>query len=584
MNGKRRHQKPLLLLSALMACFFYMLNDPALGGQKEMGGSITGHKMPRLVLQITVDQLRGDMPHSVYDRLGNGGFRRLYEEGTVFENAHHRHANTETIVGHATLATGADPAVHGMIGNIWLDRETGNVTYNIEDARYPLLTAGAGVDTKTEVDPTQAKAGTQGRSPDAILVSTFSDELALFTDGTAKVFGVSVKDRGAVSMAGHAGKAFWFSKTAGEFVTSSYYYDAYPEWVNTWNKKRIPFSYASTSWELLNDPKTYRFGDKDDMPWETDFPGYGRVFPHAFGKADGKMFTTLLTLSPVGDVLTLDFAKALITAEQLGADNIPDYLSISFSSTDYIGHVFGPSSLESEDNLLRLDRTLAELLDFIDEHVGLKNTLVVMSADHGAADAPGYLKALGIDAEYFEPRDIDKKAAIASLKKRYGIGKELVSGYHHPYLYLNNALIEEKGLDRDEVERAVARELNKFKGVSQALASSDLREGSFPDTEITRAIMRNYNSKRSGDIYLVLEPHWFVNDFDGLTVTASHGSPWRYDTFVPIVFLGGGIEAKRVTRAVETVDIAPTLSWMLGIKCPSGTCGTPLGEVRSSLR
>ena len=193
---------------------------------------------PKLVLQITVDQLRGDMPGSVYDRWGKGGFRYLYEKGIVYENAHHRHANTETVVGHATLATGADPADHGMIGNIWFDKERNRMVYNIEDDRYQMVGEGGGVDKGSEIDPTQKLAGTEGRSPAAILTTTFSDELALRTNGKAKIFGVSVKDRGAVTMAGHAGKAFWFSKAKGEFVTSTYYYDEYPQWVSEWNQKK----------------------------------------------------------------------------------------------------------------------------------------------------------------------------------------------------------------------------------------------------------------------------------------------------------------------------------------------------------
>lgn len=288
-------------------------------------------KKPKLVLQITVDQLRGDLPHRYYSEFGEGGFRYLYENGVVYEAAFHRHANTETIVGHTTLATGADPSTHGMVGNVWLDRETGKLVYNIQDQRYPLLTMGAGVDKESEIDPTQRLATTEGRSPAPILVSTFSDELALSDAGKSKIFGISVKDRGAVSMAGHAGKAFWFSKGTGEFVTSTYYYKDYPLWVKDWNAKRIAFSYAGKSWELLHDRSTYLFGDRDDMPYETSFADYGRVFPHPFGKSDSKYFTTLLTVSPVGDDLTLSFAEALVDGEKLGQSGNTDYLSISFS-------------------------------------------------------------------------------------------------------------------------------------------------------------------------------------------------------------------------------------------------------------
>lgn len=534
---------------------------------------------PLLILQITVDALRGDLPTRYYDRLGENGFRYLWEKGTVYTDTHHAHANTETIVGHTTLATGAQPAVHGMIGNVWFDRTENRTLYNIEDDRYALLTAGAGVDQKNEIDSTQKTAKSDGRSPAAIMVTTTGDELAINTAGRAKVFAVSVKDRGAVSMAGHAGKAFWFSKAGGEFVTSNYYYDAYPDWVNAWNARKLPAAYATKPWELLHDQNTYMFGDADNNPWETDLAGYGRIFPHSFGKADGKYFTTLLTISPAGDELTLDFAKTLISNEQLGADEVPDFLGVSFSSTDYVAHMFGPSSLEAEDNLLRLDRTLADLFAFVDKQVGLKNTLIVLSADHGGPEAPGYLNELGIGAGYVTPEDWDKEPGFTALKKQFGIDKELISSFNQPYVYLNQEVIRQNKLDPQQVEKAVAAELLKFKGVAQAVGSSALRVGSLPDTPLNKAILNNFNPNRSGDIYVVFDPHWFINDFDGLTVATTHGSPWTYDTYVPLVFAGAGIPAQHIQRRVQTVDLAPTLTAFLGIKPPSGSAGVPLIEV-----
>jgi len=414
---------------------------------------------PRLILQITVDQLRGDLPTRHFDQFGDGGFRYLWEQGAVYTDAYHNHANNETIVGHTTLATGATPAAHGMIGNTWLDRETGETVYNIEDARFPLLTAGAGVDQETEIDPTQRAARSEGRSPSAILVSTFSDELAAYTSGQAKVFAVSVKDRGAVSMAGHAGKAFWFSKASGQFVTSSYYFDRYPDWVNEWNQQDRTSRYGDTQWQLLHPQDTYLFGDSDDRPWETDLAGFGRTFPHPWGSADSKYYTTLLTVSPAGDELTLDFAKALIENERLGDDGVPDYLGVSFSSTDYVGHLFGPSSLEAEDNILRLDRVLAELLAYVDEKVGLEHTLIVLSADHGGPDAPGYSKSLGIPGGYVDPESWDRESAIARLKQEFNIDGELIEKYQHPYVYLSPQITSRSDAERELIERAVAEEL-----------------------------------------------------------------------------------------------------------------------------
>ncbi len=534
---------------------------------------------PKLILQITVDQLRGDLLARYHDRFGDGGFRYLLDTGTVYSNAHHRHANTETIVGHTTLATGADPSVHGMVGNVWLDRASGELTYNVEDARYPILSKGAGVDKKTEIDPTQKTARSNGRSPSRILVSTFSDELMLAQGGKSKVFGVSVKDRGAISMAGHTGKAFWFSKKSGEFITSRFYYDKYPKWVADWNAGKAADTYADTSWNLLHDQSTYLFGKADDRPYETALPGFGRTFPHPYGKRGGKYFTTFLTLSPAGDELTLDFAKALIQNERLGRNGTTDYLSVSFSATDYVGHMFGPSSLESEDNILQLDRTLAELFRFVDARVGLDKVLIVLSADHGGPEAPRYLSELGFEADYVDPKAWDKAGAIKSLKERFGIGEELITTYFHPYLYLNRKAIAEKGLDLAEVERAVAKELTRFDDVALAVSSSALSAGGFPNTPLIQSVLRNYNANRSGNIYVVFQPNHFINKFGGLTVATAHGSPWRYDTYVPIIFAGMGISAQRINRLVHTVDIAPTLSLIVGAKPPSGSFGPPLNEV-----
>jgi predicted AlkP superfamily pyrophosphatase or phosphodiesterase len=533
---------------------------------------------PKLVLQITVDQLRGDLPTRYYDRLGDGGIRYLWENGVVYSNAHHAHANTETIVGHVTLATGAHPSGHGMVGNLWFDRETGFTTYNVEDSKYRLLSEGAGINKEAEIDYTQKAARSDGRSPNAIMVSTFSDELRTHTGGKAKVIAVSVKDRGAISMAGHTGKAYWFSKSSGEFVTSTYYLDKYPEWVSTYNAQKPAQQFANTSWTLLHDQSSYLFADSDDRAWETDVAGFGRVFPHDYGDGTSPYFTTLLTLSPAGDQLVLDFAKRAIVEENLGQDDVTDFFGVSFSATDYVGHVFGPSSLEAEDNILRLDRTIADLLAHVDEYVGLENTLIVLSADHGGPDAPGYLNSLGIPAGYVNPDSWDKAAAIERIKSAFGITGELFEPYSHPYLYFSADVKNNSDIDMEALESAVADELARFKGVSLAVSSTALRRGNLQATQLMTAVINNFHPKRSGDVYIVFEPNWFINDFDGLTVASTHGSPWTYDTHVPIVFAGNGTRHQVVSRRVETVDIAATLAVFLGTKPPSGSVGIPLTE------
>jgi predicted AlkP superfamily pyrophosphatase or phosphodiesterase len=535
---------------------------------------------PRLILQITVDQLRGDYPTRYENRFGDGGFRYLLDRGVYYTNAHYAHANTETIVGHASLATGTVPAAHGMVANVWFDRTLDRLVYNIEDPDFQLLGTDADVDAATEIDPTQRAAEVDGRSPNAILSSTFSDELALHFGGRSKIFGVSVKDRGAVAMAGHTGKAFWFSKSKGEFVSSTYYYAAYPKWVEAWNAQDHPARYAGSSWTLLHAQDSYRFGDSDDRPWETNFPGWGRTFPHAYGEEEDRYFTTRLTLGPAGDQLTLNFARELLVQEQLGQDEVPDYLSISFSSTDYVGHLFGASSLEAEDHVLQLDRTLAELISFIDEQVGLEHTLVVLSADHGGPDAPGYLNQLGMrNARYFDTKALDREPAIARLKERFGLGEELITQYYHPYLYLNRSLIAEQGLEQAVVESAVAAEVQNMTGISLAVPTAALMENRVPDTLLMRSVLHNHHRQRSGEIYIVFDPNVFINDFDGLVVAATHGSPWRYDTHVPVFFAGPGIRPARVSRAVTPYDIAATLAARLGTKPPSAAIGQPLHEV-----
>lgn len=563
--------KPVLHAAALCAvCNFLIL--PTEEAQAK--------QPPRLILQITVDALRADLPHRYAHVLGDGGFRRLWNEGIEYTNAQYQHANTETIVGHASLATGTVPAAHGMVGNVWFDREKGRLVYNIEDARYRLLTVGADVDQDAEIDPTQKAAKVEGRSPAVILSSTFSDELAVHFNGKSKIFAVSVKDRGAVSLAGHAGKAFWFSKASGEFVTSTYYYEQYPDWVKAWNAREPALAYAGTAWQLLHPPARYLFVNADDREHEIDFPGFGRTFPHAYGEAGDKYLTTRLTLGPAGDELTLDFAKALLDNEQLGEDAVPDYLAISFSSTDYVGHLFGASSLEAEDNVAQLDRTLSNLLAYVDEKVGLKNTLIVLSADHGQPEVPGYLHDLGIeDAHHFDTKALDREPAIAALKKRFGIGEELIEAFFQPYVYLNHKVIRDRGLDQAEVEKAVAAELEKFDGVAYAVSSIALRTAAAADTLLTRSVLRNFHRKRSGDVFLVFEPYVFINDFDGLIVASMHGSPWRYDTHVPVIFSGAGLKPQTVSRPVTPYDIASTLSAFTGVKPPSAAIGNPLPEV-----
>jgi predicted AlkP superfamily pyrophosphatase or phosphodiesterase len=504
-----------------------------------------------------------------YDRLGEGGLKRLIDQGAFYTNAHYQHANTETAVGHASLFTGADPAQHGLVGNNWIDTKTGEIVYNTEDANHHLI----GKEYKPH----------KGVSPTNLLSSTIGDELVVSNAGQSRVFSVSVKDRGAIIPGGHAGKAFWYSKSSGQFVSSSYYYDAYPRWVIDWNAAKPADAYRGKTWDLLNDKSTYVAKDIDDRPYEADFKPMGRTFPHPYG--EDKYLYLRLALTPAGDELTLNFAKTLIENEKVGQGTATDFMAISFSSTDYVGHLFGPSSLESEDNILRLDKNLAELFAFIDKKVGLDNVLIVLSSDHGAPEAPEYMEELGMktgrfDFSYFREQGPLNKV----LMEKYG-RDDLIATHSHPYLYLNLKVIEEAKLNVSDVEAFIATELMKIPGIATAVTRSEIMRGSLSNSPVNQQIIRNFHPDRSGNIHMVQEQYWFLHSTDeahkmGLDgIAAIHGSPWTYDTHVPIIFMGKGIKAQKISRRVAPTDIAPTIANYLHIKYPSGCVGNPLLEV-----
>jgi predicted AlkP superfamily pyrophosphatase or phosphodiesterase len=324
----------------------------------------------------------------------------------------------------------------------------------------------------------------------------------------------------------------------------------------------------------------------DDRPYEADLKPLGRTFPHALG-GDTKYFYLFLTLTPVGDALTLDFAKALVENEKLGQNDAdaPDYLQISFSSTDYVGHLFGPSSLETEDNILRLDRTLADLFQFVDEQVGLDKTLIVLSADHGAPEAPEYMATLGLSTGRFAFDWFKTEGPLTeAMQKKFG-RDDLISGHSHPYLYLNLKAISSSGLDLADVERFVADELMKIPGIAYALTRSDLLAGRITESPVQNQIRRSFHPTRSGNIHMVPEHYWFLHSTEeaekmGIgSIAAIHGSPWTYDTFVPIFFAGNGVPIQKIGRRVAPTDIAPTLAAYLGTKPPSGSVGSLLTEV-----
>lgn len=539
----------------------------------------TSPTKPSLVLQITVDGLRGDLLERYKHNFAKRGFRYLMDQGTHYTNAHYEHGNTETIVGHVSLATGAPPSVHGMVGNIWYDRQKERLVYNVEDDSYSMLTIGAGVNQSTEVDPTQKAAQKDGRSPVPILSTTFSDELRLSNNGQSKAFSVSIKDRGAISLGGHAGKAFWFSKSKADFVTSNYYYDEYPQWVTEWNDSNIPAQYSGKRWEMSLPREQYTLQEISDEH-KVDLAGFNRSFPHPYGPESYPYFPTMLTLSPAGDEITANFATTLLKEEMLGLGQHTDYLSVSFSSNDYVVHMYGSNSLETEDNLIRLDNTIAKLLETVDQQVGLENTVIVLSADHGVPESTPVANQLGLkNAQYFNKNALVSEVLLKKLKHEFGLDDSAILLYAQPYLYLNHEMIKEKGVSLGEVQRVVADEIAQIKGVAAAVTSEDIKNGRVQNSRVTTLVENNYHPTRSGDVYIVFEPRSYINDMDGITIASTHGSPWRYDTHVPIIFAGYDIKAQTISREVTPYDIAPTLSNKLGITLPSGATGTTLKEV-----
>jgi len=532
-----------------------------------------GNDEIRLVLQLTVDGLRADLLARYADRFGDDGFLLLKRNGTVFANAHYQHANTETIVGHATLATGAQPSVHGMIGNVWGDAENGELSYNIEDAEHPLIPTREVEVKGDQVDPAQQLARTSGRSPRALLAETFADKLKAHTGGRSKVFAVSGKDRSAVAMGGRAGKAFWMSTDSGDFISSTYYYDAYPDWVVAWNAERNADKYAETEWQLMKDGSTYLLAHQDDRAYETDLRGFGRTSPHRFGARGNKLLYTQIVASPRGDQLLSDFAKTLIESEGLGQDDVPDYLSFSFSGVDAVNHFFGPSSLENEDMLLQLDDTLADLLADVEKKVGLRHTLVVLSADHGIAELPEYKTEMGFDAGRLTT-DVVLGAAERIAKQLYGLDN-LVKFYYRPFVYLDDDVLAAADLDKKAVNESLAEALTREPGIYLAISTEGVEDK--PDSKLLGQIRNNIHPVRSGDIYVVQDPYWF--NFDKGPVAGMHGSPWNYDTHVPMIFAGNRIESQIIYRLVQPADLAPTLAALLGMSPPASAQGTVLPEV-----
>jgi predicted AlkP superfamily pyrophosphatase or phosphodiesterase len=517
----------------------------------------------RLVLAITVDQLRGDVLAQYEKRFESepdSGFGYLLRTGVVFEDANFDHATTFTAVGHATLFTGSQASVHGVTGNAWL--EGTDVVWCVDDSASPILDDVAG-------------SGATG-SPKNLMVETVGDAL-VGSNAEARVFSVSTKERSAILSGGHRGKSFWYDKRSGRYVTSRFYYDESPAWLNQWNDKGKVWQYRTQSWELSEDPANYLYADEDDAPWESANNHLGRVFPHPLNRDDDGEFLSAIRYTPMADELTFDVARDLVQAEQIGKGDHIDLLALGLSATDYVGHAFGPSSLEAEDNLFRLDEALGRFFRFIDAEVGLAHTVIVLVSDHGIPEIPERFIAKGEDSGRI---DIEAMMALvrAELTDRYDPPRDLLVGFSNPALFLDREAMADLGLNPAEVQATVARIAAARPGIAHAVTRAELAAGKGPDEQLTLMMGNAFYPSRSGDVILVQKPNWYLHLIP-YGLATMHGSPYRYDTHIPMVFAVPGLAPQRVSRPVRAVDMAPTLARILDIDLIDRPDGKPLSEV-----
>jgi predicted AlkP superfamily pyrophosphatase or phosphodiesterase len=516
---------------------------------------------PRLVVAIAVDQLRADYMDRFRPFFGRGGFNLFLQRGASFADARYEHATTSTCPGHAVILTGSYGSVNGIIANEWYDVKKGRQEYCAADATVRLI----GVDL-------------EGRSPRNLGGATVGDLLKISTGGRSRVVTISAKDRSAIMLGGHlADGAYWMEDTL--FVTSTYYRPDMPQWAREFNASRRVSSYFGKTWERLLPAAAYEMVGPDDVPAERAEAGMGRTFPHtiAGGSAVGEAFVEAFDQSPFSNDVVADFAMRAVTAEGLGRDTVPDLLGISFSANDRIGHSYGPDSHEVMDATIRLDRTLARLFGFLDRTVGLANTVIVLTADHGVAPLPEVFERLhpGASARRLHPAVVDT-AVRAALQARYGPAPApgWVVYHDQPQLYLNLAALRAKKASIEEAERVAQAAVMSVPGVHEALTATELARGRAVGARTGEVY--SFHPKRSGNIYYVMAPYILVADEPTGT---GHGTPWAYDQQVPLLWFGSRIVPGIRRTPAAVVDIAPTLSALLGLTAPGGAQGRVLVEM-----
>ncbi len=522
----------------------------------------------RLVVGIVIDQFRYDYLMRFEDQFGEGGFKRLLNSGAVFANANYPYTPTITACGHAAFMSGTTPAYNGIIGNEWFDRASGKRVTSVVDDKVELL---------------GGKPDGKGASPRRLIGSTLGDQLKLRTAGQARVIGVSYKDRAAILPSGkHPNGAYWYDSSNGAFVSSTYYFSALPEWVQKFNRERRVDRYFDKVWNRLLPEAAYARSLPDDSAYETPDKDWsaGRTFPYRIngGEAQpGAKFYKQFEFTPWANEHLIAFAKTAVEQEKLGADDVPDLLTISFSANDLLGHSFGPYSQEMQDITLRTDRILADFFNYLDQRVGLQNTIIVLTADHGVGPVPEHAQEYGMGGR------IDGKKITetiqAALNQRFGHDQWLLEMDKDKYLingnvYFNYETIARHQVTRADVEQVACTAALTVPGLANCYTRTQFATGQLPHTAFANNAALGFHPDRNGDLVLVSQPFYLT----GETITASHGTPYRYDTHVPVIFYGAGINAGVFLNPSAPIDIAPTLAAILKINPPSNATGQILTE------
>lgn len=507
---------------------------------------------PKLVVGIVVDQMRWDYLYRYQKRYTDGGFKRLLGEGFSCENTMIPYVPSVTAIGHTCIYTGSVPSIHGIAGNNFV--KDGKKVYCTDD---------------DSIKPVGTTSGAALMSPRNLWVSTIGDEMKIASNGRAKVVGVALKDRASILPAGHnPNGAFWFDDQTGCFITSSYYMDRLPKWVEAFNDKRLPEQYLSQKWNTLYPKNTYTESTTDENEYENGIrEGVKATLPLNLPELYKKYGYGIIRNTPFGNSLTLDMAKAAIDGEQLGADDETDLLAVSCSSTDYIGHQVGTHAIETEDTYLRLDKAIANFLTYLDSKVGKGNYLVFLSADHGAMNNAAFLQDRRIPAGSWDASATAKKLNHV-LAKEYPEAGDIVKTVMNYQVFFNRDVIKSKQLDFDNIKQTVVNVLKEDPSVLYACDMAKASTESIPE-EVKSRIINGYNRERSGDVVIILKPNFYAHGMKG----TDHGAWNSYDTHIPLVFMGWGIKHGATTKQTFMTDIAPTIAAMLHVQAPNGCVG-----------